>query len=338
MKTLDKRLAAARTLSWRNFGRRITFYLPGMFCVDGTTGKYPALSITGNRCALQCDHCGGSLLNTMISASDPDTLEEKCLHLADRGNHGVLISGGCDQSGRLPWERFTHAIATIKAETPLFVSIHSGLIDDREAVGLKQAGVDQALIDVVGDDETFRKMYHLPFGIGKIRASMAALQKAGLPMVPHIICGLDYGRIRAEKNAIAMISGFNVQQVVIVSLMAIPGTAAGTVPSPQADAVADIIAEARFQLPYTPISLGCARRRGSYRLETLAIDAGVNRMALPSDEAIARAKRFNLEIRYRKTCCSVTRGPRRNRQLTHKDPSPWNTIGKRERKAQTTCA
>jgi hypothetical protein len=35
------------------------------------------------------------------------------------------------------------------------------------------------------------------------------------------------------------------------------------------------------------------------------VDAGVNRMALPSDEAVERARSYGLDIRYQKTCCSV---------------------------------
>lgn len=54
--TLLELKGKGKSLSWQNFGRRITFYLPGMFRVDGMTGKYPALSITGSRCALQCGH------------------------------------------------------------------------------------------------------------------------------------------------------------------------------------------------------------------------------------------------------------------------------------------
>jgi hypothetical protein len=40
----------------------------------------------------------------------------------------------------------------------------------------------------------------------------------------------------------------------------------------------------------------------------LAIDAGVSRMALPSDAAIERAQAYGLDIRYRKSCCSVPGG------------------------------
>jgi hypothetical protein len=38
----------------------------------------------------------------------------------------------------------------------------------------------------------------------------------------------------------------------------------------------------------------------------LAIDAGVNRVALPSDEAVEHARGYGLEIRFQATCCSVS--------------------------------
>ena len=41
-------------------------------------------------------------------------------------------------------------------------------------------------------------------------------------------------------------------------------------------------------------------------MEMLAIDAGVNRMALPSDEAVEHARRHGLEVRFQATCCSVS--------------------------------
>ncbi len=307
MSEFNQRLKMAREMSWQHFGKKIVFYLPGMFVQNGVSGKYPAISITGNECALMCDHCQGKLLTSMIQAPAPEKLIDMCLTLDAKGNNGVLLSGGCDVSGHLPWDRFIPAIKEIKQRTNLFISIHSGLMDEKEALGLKQAGVDQALIDIIGDDETFQRMYHVPFGVERILDTMACLERASLPVVPHIVCGLNYGIIQGESQAIEMIADFKVEQLVIVSLMSIPGTPACRAIAPPAEAVTDIIAQARIKMPTTLISLGCARRRGDYSLETLAIDAGVNRMALPSDEAIARAKHYDLEIHYQKTCCSVTR-------------------------------
>ena len=301
-----RRLNRARELSWQNMGTTITFYLPGMFSYEGMRGKYPVISITGDHCSLQCDHCGGKILEKMISASTPALLVEKCQELHGKGMLGVLISGGCDASGELPWETFLEAISAMKAATGLFVSIHSGLVNAEQAIGLKQAGVDQALIDVIGDDETFRKVYHVPFGVDRIEQSMEALSNAGIPMVPHIVCGLDNGRIKGEKTAVAMISHFPVTHLVIVSLMNILGTASYRATLPKPEDVAEVIIDARFQMPRTIISLGCARQRGNRRLETMAIDAGINRLAMPSDEAIEKAENYGLDTRFQKTCCSVT--------------------------------
>lgn len=297
----------ARRISWENLGKQITFYVPGMFFCNGEKGKYPGISITGSQCALSCDHCGAMILKTMIPAENPREMLRKCIQLEERGNHGVLLSGGCTKEGKLPWGKFVSAIAEIKQKTNLFVSIHSGLIDYREALALRAAGVDQALIDVIGDDSTYQKVYHVPFGVAEIEKSLAALQDASLSTVPHVVCGLDYGRISGEKKALEMISRFSVAQVVIVSLMNLTGTKMEKTIPPDAHDVAHIISKARALMPETCISLGCARQRGNTLMETLAIDAGINRMALPSEEAIARAEHHGLEIRYQKTCCSVTK-------------------------------
>ena len=306
MQDLYNRLKEAREISWQVFGKRITFYLPGMFSYNGLSGKYPAISITGGQCALKCDHCQAKILEPMIPATTPELLLEKCIHLAEKGNHGVLISGGCDEQGRLPWDNFLPAIEEVKRQTSLYISVHSGLIDYEVSMRLKGAGVDQALIDMIGDDETYQDIYHVDFGVSRIVSSLESMQKADLPIIPHIVCGLHYGRIKGERKAIEMISQFDVQQVVIVSLMRIPGTPAWSAQPPKAEEVAEMIAETRFRLPDMRISLGCARQRGNSRMEILAIDAGVNLMALPSEEAIRRAMDYGLEIRYQRTCCSVS--------------------------------
>jgi uncharacterized radical SAM superfamily protein len=305
MPKLSRLLEDARRVSWSNLGRQITFFLPGMFIQNGLSGKYSAISITGSRCDLMCDHCQGKLLEPMIPAADPAALLKTCLALAQKGDCGVLISGGCNRDGCLPWEPFLPAIRAVKEKTRLFVSVHAGFIREKDAAGLKQAGVDQALVDVVGDDETLQRIYHVPFGVERIVAGLDALQKAGLPVVPHIVCGLDYGRMRGEQQALDIVARFAIEQVVILSLMGIPGTPVQRVSPPRAEAVAGLIAMARLRMPRTPISLGCARTRGNDRLDVLAIDAGVSRMALPSDAAIERAQAYGLDIRYRKSCCSV---------------------------------
>ncbi|MEW6439411.1 MAG: radical SAM protein [bacterium] len=298
-------LREARETSWRVFGRKILFFLPGMFRIDGVSGGTRALSITGERCALQCDHCRGRLLASMRSAATPEELVRECLSLAADGGRSVLISGGCDGAGRLPWGRFASAIRKVKEETGLFVAVHSGLVDEPTARALKATGADQALIDVVGDDRTLRDVCHLEGGVQAIACSLGALRKAGLDLVPHVVCGLHFGTFRGEERALEMIEASRPSQVVFCGLMGLPGTPAEGWPPPPAERVAELIARARLALPATPLSLGCARQRGNRRMELLAIDAGVNRMALPSEEAVDHARAYGLEIRYQGTCCSL---------------------------------
>jgi len=296
----------ARDMSWRHFGKKITFYLPGMFSYNNMTGKYPALSITGDACKLQCDHCRGKILSSMINADDPKKLMVQCQEFERKGMVGVLISGGSNMHGQLPWERFLTTIRQIKETTRLLISVHSGFISFSQARALKKAGVDQALIDVIGDKETFESVYHLRFGPDEMKASMGALMDAGLEVIPHIVCGLFHGRIQGEYTAVDLIAGFDIEKLVIVSLMAIRGTPMFCSSLPKTRDIIDIITYARMSLPETKISLGCARQRGNRELEILAVQSGINSMALPSDEAIEQAKKLGLEIRYQKTCCSVS--------------------------------
>lgn len=305
MTALEQRLRTSREISWRHFGKKITFYLPGMISYNGLKGAYPGISITGSHCALMCDHCQARILEPMPAAISPDALINICSRFAKRGCLGVLISGGCDPNGRLPWRSFTPAIRKVKQQTGLYISIHCGLLDLDTAMALKEAGVDQALLDVVGDDETYRTVCHVDFGIARILSTLEALNRADLPVVPHVICGLYQGRMKSELTALEMIARVRIEQLVIVSLMAIRGTPFEGVSTPDALEVAEIIIEARRLMPRVRMSLGCARRRGDEEIELMALKGGINRMALPSDTVIETAGELGMEIRYQRTCCSV---------------------------------
>lgn len=286
--------------------RAVTFYLPGMFLLRGQRGQYPAVSITSSECALSCDHCKGKILASMMATPSGQSLVELAKRLEERGQQGVLVSGGCDSQGRLPWPVFLDALAAIKAETSLNLSVHSGLVDDDIARAMAGIGVDEVLIDVIGDDETFRDVYHVDFGVERIENAMRAVREAGLKLVPHVVCGLNHGRMQGEADAVDMIARVGAEQVVVVALMPLPGTPMAKAVPPSAQDVATIFAKARLALPMAKLSLGCARPRGNVLLETLALDMGADRMALPSEEAQEHAVKLGLDIRYQTTCCSMS--------------------------------
>ncbi len=293
-----------------NHGHSFTFYLPGMIRYGQKRGHYPAVSITGNRCDLQCEHCKGRLLEPMLKAEDPARLKEMCLRFAKNGAHGILLTGGSDRKGRLPWKQYGKAIKKIKEETGLFISAHTGFIDPGAATLLKQAGVTQALIDVMGDEETATRVYHLN-SLEQVIDSLEHIKKSGLELIPHIVAGLHYGNIKAEYEALEIIQRYNPKALVIVVLTPLAGTPMANVSPPSPVAIGRLIARARLMMPEVPISLGCERprNRDGWMMEKLAIRAGATRMAVWSDVAIQTAKSLGLKFRFQATCCSLDYRP-----------------------------
>jgi len=287
-------------------GTDLTFYLPGMIRYGHERGRYPAVSLTANRCDLQCDHCRGKLLEPMIPANRPSELLEKARRLKRSGAHGILLSGGSNREGRLPWEGFAPVIGRIFEETGLTLTAHAGFPDSADCELLRGAGVCQALIDVMGDEETATGVYHLS-SLHRVVRSLDALADSGLPLAPHIVAGLHFGRMRAEYQALEMIRAYRPAVLVIVVLTGLPGTPMASVTPPRPIEIARLIARARLLMPGVPLALGCERprNRDGLRLEALAIRAGITRMAVWSEEAVAEARRLRLHPRFQATCCSL---------------------------------
>lgn len=304
---LAKALDHARALSWNSFGRVLDFFLPGMFVLNGETGLYPAASITGNECQLQCDHCRGRLLPPMIAAPTPEILIQKALDLEKRGRLGLLVSGGSDRQGRLPWDRYCPALEEISRRTRLVITVHSGCLDRETARRLKDVGVSQALVDIIGDDDTARKICHLESGAAPLWETLDHLLVVGLEVAPHVVLGLNHGRIQGEYLALERLRPYHLKRLVTVVLTPFSGTPLAGVKPPAPEEAARFLIAAREALPLARHHLGCARPRGPYRrqLDRLAVLAGVNALALPSDEAWTQAEALGLETKLIKTCCSL---------------------------------
>ena len=304
---LEELLTKAWNESRARHGNRLSVHIPGMFVVNGRRGRYRAVSITGEACALDCEHCKGLLLKTMPHAETPEALLHLGRETAARGDHGMLITGGCDNGGHLPWHKFLDVIDTSTSETDLIITVHSGQVDVGAAKGLKKAGVSQAVVDVIGDDSTVRDIYHMKEGVTAIRRTLDSLAEAGLEIIPHILYGLHFGKEKGEGAALEMLAGYPLSRYVVVVLMPFRGTPMEHVTPPEPELAAAFIAKARLRLPELKAGLGCARPRGRYRweLDDLAVRAGINSLALPSDKALQRAQQMGLEIAYYETCCSL---------------------------------
>jgi uncharacterized radical SAM superfamily protein len=305
---LDELLRRARELSRKRFGKKIILCLPGMFLVDGKRGRYPAISITGGSCGLGCDHCKGKILEPMLRVSSPRELVELCLKLEGEGALGCLVTGGSDSSGRLPWDKFIGAIEEVKAKTNLMVSVHSGMVGDSTARAFKDVGVDQVLVEAIGSRETFREVMHLEEGERLLLETLDSLYGADLKVAPHIVAGIHGGRILGERRAMEILSQYPVDLLVWVAFMPLRETPMARCQPASPNEVARLIAESRLLFPEATIALGCARPRGRLRLELerLAMEAGVQRVGLYSEDSVRLARDLGLEVEFRETCCSMS--------------------------------
>lgn len=288
----------------RFYAPSFTYYKTARFC--GSTTEFPTISVTGNRCALNCKHCGGKVLQTMHAADTPEKLLALCVQLKRDGALGVLVSGGCLPDGSVPLDRFMSTLAQVKRELALTVFVHTGILDVETARQLKQAGVDAALIDVIGSDQTIQDVYNLDVSVAQYEASLKALHEAEIPFVPHVVAGLHHGELKGEYTALKTILPYNPSAVVVISFMPIHGTAMAKTTPPKPIDIARTVATAHVMFPHTPLVLGCVRPKGRHRAETdvLALKAGVDGVAFPSESAIGYAEKAGFEVGFSRFCCA----------------------------------
>ena len=305
----------AYELSHSYFSNSIHFYIPSMvhyetpFYQTANPRNFPAISITGRRCYLNCEHCKGRLLEGMIPAISPQKLFEVCSGIKKAGGRGCLISGGSSRDGSVPLMDFIPTIKMVKEELGLQVVVHTGLVNPSLAEALAEASVDAAMIDIIGSSETAKEVYHLDCDVRLFDRSLDLLEMNGIPTAPHIVVGIHHGKLRGERRAIEMVSKHDPAAVVVVALMPLQDTPMkhATVPSPFE--IARVVLALRLLMPHTPLLLGCARPRGVHKIktDTFAIEAGVNGIAYPSAEVIGFVKKRGFKIKFHETCCSLLR-------------------------------
>jgi uncharacterized radical SAM superfamily protein len=280
------------------------FYKTAYFCSSPVA--FPSISVTGGSCALKCKHCGGIVLNTMYPATTPQRLVNLCEELKKQGAVGCLISGGCRPDGSVPLDGFIDAIARIKKKLRLVVVVHTGVISRESAENLRKAGIDAALIDIIGSEETISEIYQLNAKVADYEQSLANLSDVGIPLVPHVLVGLHYGKLKGELQALEIIAKYKPSAIIIISFMPIHGTKMENVQPPTPLDIGRVILTARFMLPKTPLVLGCMRPKGNHRTETdkLAVKAGINAIAFPSESAIKLAEQMGYQISFSSACCS----------------------------------
>lgn len=267
--------------------RPLHFYRPGK--------RFPAFSVTGERCELQCDHCRGRYLRGMRAVSGPGDLISEARQLAASGGQGLLLSGGCDARGRVPLRPFLGAVREIKETTGLTVNVHPGLVDAPLARELLASGADVFSVDVLQDRQVISEQLHLDASPDDYRRTLELLAPG--KVVPHVCVGLQSEE--GERRTLDLLSGAIISALVVLGLMA-PG--GGREVSPER--LVRFVREAVSTVD-APVLLGCMRPRGRPEAEIEIIKAGVAGVVNPSPAAAEWARSSGYEIAERQACCAL---------------------------------
>lgn len=273
--------------------------------------QWPAVSVTGADCALQCDHCKARILAPMVAAPTPERLWAVASEAVAAGARGLLLSGGSNRHNEVVFTPFYGVLRHIKDTFPEFrIAAHTGLVTPATASDLSEAGVDVAMLDIIGAQETVTQVYHLRRKVADFERALAALVATKMSVVPHVVVGLHYGRVLGELTALEMIARHAVDAVVLVVVMPQYASPKRPFATPDADAVGHLFAQARELLPATPLLLGCARPAGGLkaRIDAYAVMAGFDALAHPSDGAVELALRLGHDVSVVPSCCAVGLG------------------------------
>jgi uncharacterized radical SAM superfamily protein len=295
--------------------RILTFAIPGgkVYISDyyrNTQESFLNISITGNDCQLQCRHCRGELLKGMIAVKSSKRLVALAEKYLKSGKlKGMLISGGFDKNGKLPFAGIIDGIKEIKAKYPyLTLYIHTGFLSMEEIKALKSSGVDAVLTNLIKSKKDIEYVYNLRVMTYRDYTNTIKMLKSnGLKVSPHIIIGLENGELSDEFTMVEDAIGLKVDSIVFVILK--KASADIDFPSskvPHKDIIR-LIEHARGLSPDMLLSFGCAKPPGRDRhlLEIGLIKAGIDAIAFPSEKTVNYAVENKIAHTFLEKCCAI---------------------------------
>jgi len=199
---------------------------------------WPAISITGGDCKLACDHCKAKILEPMLAARTPQDLWRLVNEQIEQGARGMLLSGGSNHRNEVEYGPYYATLRRIKDTFPEFkIALHTALVDFDSARRMQDAGIDAAMMDVIGAQDTITQVYHLKRRVDDFERALEMLVATQMHVVPHIVIGLHYGRLLGEWNALEMVARHRPSALVLVVVMPFYATAQRPFITPDAHAV-----------------------------------------------------------------------------------------------------
>jgi hypothetical protein len=265
--------------------------------------KFPPISLSGTQCQLSCRHCNREYLRGMAPAMTPETLVQTCRDLRDKGAIGVLLSGGSTRDGGiLNLREMREAIQQAKAETGLILNIHPGLMDEATVQALRGA-IDFVSLEIPST-EIIRDVFGLDATTEAYIDTSHRMRAAGMNVMPHITVfdGTEDELLRP------LTSCAHPEVIVVIIFTPTRDTPMAEVAAPTPEMVRGVISRVKAMFPETEISMGCMRpRRRELRLalELAALDAGVARMELPTQQTLDIARERGYTIERFDACCAL---------------------------------
>lgn len=293
---------------------RINFHTPSFKSFTSSEisacskSAWPAVSITGGECKLQCDHCKAKVLEPMLPATTPHDLWRVANEQIAAGAAGILLTGGSNHRNEVEYDSFYPVIRRIKEAFPAFrIALHTALVERDGAQCMADAGVDVAMLDVIGAQDTITQVYHLKRSVDDFERTLENLLASSMKVVPHIVLGLHYGRFLGEWQALEMLRRHQPDALVLVVAMPFYAPAERPFIVPDSSEVGRFFLDARSSLPDLPLLLGCARPpgRAKSQIDAYAVMAGLNGIAHPADGMVELAIRLGREVRVTPACCSI---------------------------------
>ena len=248
------------------------------------------ISVTGDKCALNCMHCAGNYLVGKIDVNELSKIE-----LAP----SYLITGGCDLEGRVPILEHLDKLSSLPEESTRIA--HTGLINEMEAKVLSDA-IDVVSFDFVGDNGTIQEVYGMDRSVRDYEESYHSVSPQ-IPTYPHLTVGLYKGKLAGELEALDFLAHSEARALVLNVFIPTAGTQLGGLSPPSIEDVTKVMRKARSL--FDEVYLGCMRPGGRYRnkLDVMAVEEGCDRIVNPSKTARELVAEKGMEVDWKEECC-----------------------------------
>lgn len=208
----------------------------------------------------------------------------------------MLISGGCDSKGAVPFLDCRDKIMCLKRDYKII--LHTGLIPPK-SVETVRGLADVVSFDFPPSDRAIQEVHGLSVLQKDYIESVSELSKV-VRVVPHITVGIRGGKINGEKESLGMLSSMGINSIVINIFTPTVGTKYENMHPPKITEVQSLIKNGRSK--FKSLYLGCMRPGGLYRRK-------LDDMVLPFvDKLVMPGKRLlelnpDAEISYE--CCAL---------------------------------